>query len=175
MLSREYLELLKSGGLGDKYRECLREFVDDVVAVNRRNIQAIILYGGLVRDRRSCEGWSDIDVIVIFKDIKKRNPVRLSDILRRLEERHHVRIDLSQLSVSELTYQNRVQRSFNSEIINAMSMRKDVSLLVLGKVPPIRFTIDGEKLAALSYIENTLRASNKTSFLGSGMADENGV
>jgi len=156
MLTSDYMRLLNNEQLDKKYRDCLEELVGSIIADNPENIETILLYGGLVRDSRAFSDWSDIDVIVIFKDITKRSATGLAKIIEQIESRYSIRIDLSQISLAELTDGALGQSCYNSEIINAISMRKGVSIVLFGYVPSVRFPVEQEKQAALFYIQNTL-------------------
>jgi len=67
-----------------------------------------------------------------------------------------IRIDLTQISLKELTNERLAKCCFNSEIINALSTRENVSIVVFGRMPSISFPPEQEKRAALFYIMNTL-------------------
>jgi len=58
--------------------------------------------------------------------------------------------------LKELTDERLARCCFNSEIINALSMRENVSIVVFGHVPSVSFTTEQEKQAAILYIMNTL-------------------
>ena len=88
---------------------CLREFLNLIVHTYVDNIQCVLLFGGLVRDGAPILGWSDIDILVIFKDLMTRDPRELANILLKLEERYGTRIDLSQADVYELSDKRRLR------------------------------------------------------------------
>ncbi len=156
MLTSDYIQLLNNEQLDKKYRDCLRELIDNIIACNSENIETILLYGGLVRDSKAFKNWSDIDIIIIFKDITRRNFIELAEIIEQLESRYSIRIDLSQISLIELIDEVLRQFCYHSEIINAISMRKNVSIVLFGHIPIVRFSAEQEKQAALFYINNTL-------------------
>lgn len=156
MLTVDCLRLLNNEQLIKKYRDCLKRLIDIIIANNRENIETILLYGGAVRDRKLFEEWSDIDIIVVFKDITKRNPVDLAKSLQQLESEYSIRIDLTQISLNELTDQRLWNCCRNSELINALLMRDDVSIVAFGRVPDVSATEEQEKEAAIFYITNTL-------------------
>ena len=155
-LTEDYSQLLNNKQIDKRYRDCLEGLVSNIVANNPQNIEAILLYGGIVRDLTIFDGWSDIDIIVIFRDITKRNAFELAKIIQRLETMYSIRIDLTQISLKELTDEKLAKCCFNSEIINALSMRENVSILVFSRIPNVNFTPEQEKQAALFYITNTL-------------------
>ena len=155
-LTEDYLELLNNKQIDKRYRDCLEKLVSNIISSNPQNIETILLYGGIARDLLIFDGWSDIDIIVIFRDITKRNAFQLTKIIQRLETRDSIRIDLTQISLKELTDEKLAKCCFNSEIINVLSMRENVSILVFGSIPNVSFTPEQEKKAALFYITNTL-------------------
>jgi len=156
MLTSDYLQLLSNRQLSKEYRDCLEELINNIIANNPENIETILVYGSLVRDSTVFNEWSDIDIIVVFKDITKRNAIDLAKVLQELETRYSIRIDLTQISLKELTDERLARWFFNSEIINAFSMRENVSIVVFGCVPSVSFTSEQEKQAAILYIMNTL-------------------
>ena len=72
MFPNDLEKLFKRSTIPKTYRESINTFVEEIVDTNQNNIQAILLYGGLVRDAASIEGWSDIDLIIIYKNIMNR-------------------------------------------------------------------------------------------------------
>jgi predicted nucleotidyltransferase len=156
MVTPEYLGLLKSKQISQEYRCCLAKLVDGIIADNPRNIETILLYGGIVREGKSLDGWSDIDIVVVFKDITKRDTVKLAALLHKLEKQYCTRVDLTQVSLSELKDLTLLRYCANSELINALSMRKGVSILVFGQLPYFNVHTDQEKQAAIFYITNTV-------------------
>lgn len=155
-LTPSYLRLLDDKQISKKYRYCLEELITNIIAHNPDNIEAILLYGGIVRDSRIFDEWSDIDIIVVFEDMITRDAIDLAEILEQLEAQYSIRIDLTQISLKELIDERLARCCFNSEIINALSLRENVSTLVFGRLPNINFTPRQEKEAAIFYIMNTL-------------------
>lgn len=155
-LTSDYLQLLNNKQLSKEYRDCLKELINNIIANNPENIETILLYGGVVRNSKVFNEWSDIDIVTVFKDITKRSAVDLAKVLQQLETRYSIRIDLTQISLKELTDERLARCCFNSEIINALSMRENVSIVVFGHVPSVSFTTEQEKQAAILYIMNTL-------------------
>ena len=155
-LTTEYLKLLDNKQIDKKYRDCLEELISNIITANYQNIEVVLLYGGLVRDSTIFENWSDIDIIIVFRDISKRNAFKLAQIIERLETKYSIRIDLTQISLEEIADGVLGRYCFNSEIINALSMREGVSIVVFGCVPNVNFTPEQERQASLFYITNTL-------------------
>lgn len=156
MLTSDYFNMLKNDQVSLEYKSCLAEFVDGILTSNCENIETVLLYGGLVRDRKSFDEWSDIDIVVVFKDITKRNTVKLAELLRKLERKYFIRIDLTQISFSELTDPRLSKYCVNSELINAISMRENVTIVVFGQLPCSGVDMGQERQAAAFYITNTL-------------------
>lgn len=155
-LTSDYIQLINNKQLNKEYRDCLKELINNIIANNPENIETILLYGGIVRDSKVFNEWSDIDIVVVFKDITKRSAVDLAKVIQQLETRYSIRIDLTQISLKELTDERLARCCFNSEIINALSARENVSIVVFGNVPSVSFTPEQEKQAAILYIMNTL-------------------
>lgn len=156
MLTIDYLQLLNNKQLNKKYRDCLGELINNIIVNNPENIETILLYGGVVRDSKFFDEWSDIDIIIVFKDITKRSAINFAEIIQQLETRYSIRIDLTQISLEQLTDERLTKCYFNSEIINALSMRENVSIVVFGRLPNVSCTSEQEKQAAVFYMVNTL-------------------
>ena len=110
----------------------------------------------MVRDKAPKLGWSDIDLIIIFIDILKRNPMLLSKIQNKTSIDHTIRIDITQISLQDIEEKALLDSCMNSEVINALSMRKDVSIVLYGNHPNFSISVDQEKRAAVCYINNTI-------------------
>lgn len=155
-LTPDYIRIIGNKQLSKKYKDCLAGLVSGLIAHNPENIESILLYGGIVRDSKVFDEWSDIDIIVIFRDITKRNALDLATLIHRLENEYSIRIDLAQISLREITNEKLAKWNNNSEIVNALSMRENVSIVVYGHLPELSFTTEQEKQAAIYYIMNTL-------------------
>lgn len=156
MFTPEYFQLIGNENISSNHRACIEDFLKKLISSNPGNIETVILYGGLVRDARSFDSWSDIDVIVIFQDIVARSTASLSVILHQLSSAYSVRIDLTQLSLKDLTDECLVNVCYNGEVINALSIRDNVSIALFGKAPRVTFTLEQEQQAAVFYLVNTL-------------------
>ena len=127
-----------TGGItADKYDACLQDFVEGLLNYNVDNVLCIVLYGGLVRDGEPIPGWSDIDLIVLFRDILTRNGATLSSLLDRTETKYGIRIDLTQLDEKWFIDSRLLANFYNSEVMNALAMRPDVSRVLYGTLPPV--------------------------------------
>ena len=155
-LTPDYMRIINNRQLTERYRDCLAELIHDLVSHNSENIETILLYGGIVRDSEVFDEWSDIDIIVIFRDINKRSAMYLAGLIHVLENKYSIRIDLTQISLREITNEKLAKLNNNSEIVNALSMRDSVSIVVYGHLPELDFTPEQEKQAAIFYIMNTL-------------------
>lgn len=155
-LTPDYIRTIGNKQVSKKYKDCLAGLISGLIAHNPKNIESILLYGGIVRDSKVFDEWSDIDIIVIFRDITKRNALDLAILIHRLENEYSIRIDLTQISLREITNEKLAKWNTNSEIVNALSMRENVSIVVYGHLPELSFTTEQEKQAAIYYIMNTL-------------------
>ena len=155
-LTPDYRRIVSSSQLTGRYGDCLAELISEITSHNPGNLETILLYGGIVRDVRVFDGWSDIDVIVIFRDISKRSARDLAGLIHVLEDKYSIRIDLTQVSLREVTDRRLAGLNTNSELINALSVRDNVSTVIYGRLPKLDFTPEQEKQAAVFYITNTL-------------------
>ena len=155
-LTPDYMRIINNRQLTKRYRDCLAELIHDLASHNSENVATILLYGGIVRDSKVFDEWSDIDIIVIFRDINKRSAMDLAGLIHVLENKYSIRIDLTQISLREVTNEKLAKLNNNSEIVNALSMRDNVAIVVYGHLPELDFTPEQEKQAAIFYIMNTL-------------------
>jgi predicted nucleotidyltransferase len=135
------------------YGNCLYILLNKVIEKFTNNIQCVILLGGLVREGRPILGWSDIDVIIIYRDILKRNPQDITKITKELEKQYDIRIDLTQIDLCEI---RNIHTCFNSGLLNALAMRPNVSELLYGTMPKLKINQKQELQAASYYIDNTV-------------------
>lgn len=151
--SCEYQLLLQE--LDTRYRNCLEKFIEEFVDLNKDNLRGIILFGGLVRDRKGIPGWSDIDLAVIYQDITARNIFQNSKVKRECEEKYQIRIDLNEIAESEIS-KDMMSIRYNSELTNALAFRNNVSVSVFENPPVYTFSLEEEKRTAIYYINDTL-------------------
>ncbi|MHA2245389.1 MAG: hypothetical protein ACXADY_10525 [Candidatus Hodarchaeales archaeon] len=152
-----YNSLIKNPSISKRYKDCLVEFIETFISKNENNIQCIMLFGGIVREQRILDQWSDIDILIIFKDIRKRNSFELAKLVNSLSASYSIRLDINQMSLSELEDMQKPTIS-NSILLNILSIRKNVSMVLYGEVPKVEFSLDQEKRAAIYYINSTLYA-----------------
>jgi predicted nucleotidyltransferase len=151
----EYWELLAANA-ENGYGPCLDCVVRTLLSQERENIACLLLFGGLVRDDKAIVGWSDIDLIVVFRDILVRNQSLVGDVIRRSQLDYDIRVDLTQLDLSELCDPAVMCRCYHSEILNALALRPGVSAVLYGELPPFDITMEQERLAALFYMDDTV-------------------
>jgi len=156
MFTKDLEKLFQRSTIPKIYRESINTFVEEIVDTNQNNIQAILLYGGLVRDAASIEGWSDIDLIIIYKNIMNRYAQSTAKIVNRISNLYSLRIDVEELSLDEITDKTLLKSFLKSEIINALSMRENVSILLYGETIDVKISAEQEKAAALFYINGTM-------------------
>lgn len=140
------------------YTECLGVFLHGLLADNADNIKCVIMYGGLVRDGMAIPKWSDLDLLVVFQDILKRDPAKLAKHLQRAESQFSIRIDLTQVDLLDITDSVLGRNCFSSELLNVLALRDRVSMVLFGSLPKLSFTKEQEEQAALYYIGSTIAA-----------------
>jgi len=138
------------------YGPCLRSFLTSLLKENATNITSIVLFGGLVRDGAPIPGWSDIDLLVIFRKILHRNAQRLAVLIDQTQAEYGVCIDLTQIDGEALLDPLLLANCYNSEILNALAMRTNVSTVIYGTLPRVYIPSDHEKMAARFYIDHTI-------------------
>lgn len=137
---------------------CLLEFVNFLVDLESSNIIAVELYGGFVRDGNLIPHWSDIDLIIIYKDIIHTDLFLIADNIALLINKYEVRLDVTQLSLCDIEDEQLIKSCFWSDVINVLSLRDNVSQTLYGELPSVKFSLEQEKAAALFYINSTLGA-----------------
>jgi predicted nucleotidyltransferase len=140
----------------NEYEACLSVFLKGLLADNVDNVRCVLLYGGLVRDGGPIPGWSDIDLIIVFRNILKRDGTAFSSFLSDTQWRYGIRIDVTQVDEQWLVDSRLAANVYSSEVLNALAMRPDVSRILYGTLPPVSFSPEHEKMAARFYISHTL-------------------
>lgn len=133
----------------------IESFLNDVINFQPENIQAIILLGGIFRNKQIINQWSDIDLIIIWKDIIHVDFVEFSNIIANWERSHLVRLDIIQISKYELTDYQLSQHLYNGIVINVLK-RENTREILYGSIPDFVISEEQEKQSALFYINNML-------------------
>lgn len=141
-----------------RYGPCLRDFLTGLLKENADNITSIVLFGGLVRDGMPIPGWSDIDLLVVFQKIVHRDAQSLARLVDRAQTQYGISIDLTQVDAEALSDPLLLANCYNSEILNALAMRANVSAVVYGMLPRVHVSPTQEKMAARFYIDHTMAA-----------------
>ncbi len=156
-LNPAFWEFVNANG-ESKHTACLKEFLTELLRENSDNIISILLFGGLVRDGAAIPGWSDIDLLVLFRDITRRDARNLAGLVDRAEAKYGVYIDLTQIDAEMIMDPLLLSNCFNSEMLNALAMRANVSTIIYGTLPPVCVSPEQEKMAARFYIDHTMAA-----------------
>jgi predicted nucleotidyltransferase len=136
-----------------KYQKCINEFTKDVIKQLKQNIQVIILHGGLVRDTSPIEFWSDIDLILIFKQYSYIITQYLAKTVGLFESRYNLRLDINVIYQYDFDNEFNKSKYYNSEIINALHKR-NVKILY-GNLDIINLQSFNENEAVYVYLNNT--------------------
>jgi len=139
-----------------EHAACLKNFLTELLRENADNIASVVLFGGLVRDGKPISGWSDIDMLVVFRRILDRDARSLAQLVDRMEAKYNVRIDLTQVDEETLSDPLLLGKCFNSELLNALAMRPNVSAVLYGALPQVSVSPEQEKMAAFFYVDQTL-------------------
>lgn len=169
MFSSEFMSLVNR--LPENYKSCLLGYIKEMINNNDPNINSIILFGGLVREKKVIENWSDIDLLIIYNDIDCRDFRYNSRIKKRYESEYSIRIDLNEIDIEEISSDNFISIKYNSEFTNVLAFRKDVSMVVFGEFKPLLISKEYEKTTAVYYINNTVNQYRK--FLVDNFMEDN--
>ena len=141
---------------GNEYAACLRDFLVGLLKENNNNVASVVLFGGLARDKKPISGWSDIDLLVVFRKILMRNSERLAKLVDCTEAEYGIRIDLTQIDEKMLSDPLWLANCYNSEILNVLAMRANVCEVFYGTLPRVCMCPEQEKMAARFYISHTI-------------------
>ena len=141
---------------GNEYAACLRDFLVELLKENNNNVASVVLFGGLVRDKTPIPGWSDIDLLVVFRKILARNAEALAKLVDCIEAEYGIRIDLTQIDVEMLSDPLLLASCYNSEILNVLAMRANVCEVFYGTLPRVCICPEHEKMAARFYVSHTI-------------------
>ena len=133
----------------------IESFLNEVIGFQSENIQAIILLGGIFRDKAIINQWSDIDLIIIWKEILHVDFVKFSDIIANWERLHMMRLDITQMSQHELTDCQLSPYLYNGIVINVLK-RENTREILYGSIPDFTISNEQEKQSALFYLNNML-------------------
>lgn len=144
------------GNIPYAYKCAIGEFCDGLLEQNPGNVRAVVIFGGLVRDRAITPAWSDIDLIVVFERIQVRDSVRLASLISDIESRYILRLDIAQIDIRELTDPLLLPAFSNGAIINALVHLPTVGILLYGNLPPVQFSDAQIAGAQIGYVTTTL-------------------
>lgn len=136
-----------------KYQECINEFVTNVSNLLKNELQVIILHGGLVRDISPIKYWSDIDLILLFKQYSTLITKYLSKTVNEFENRFNLRLDINLVYQYDLKNDFYKAKYYNSEIINALNQRN--IRILYGSLDTINSNSFNEKEAVYVYLNST--------------------
>lgn len=152
-LTLEYCAFLERNA-GNPYAPCLAYVVESLLLNAPENTSCLLLYGGLVRDGKPFLGWSDIDLVAVFRDTRLLDLRFISELIADTQQRYEIRLDLTQLDLADLAGPH-IGRCYNSEVMNALALRPGVSQVLYGRPPSLRFDANQETQAAWFYLDDT--------------------
>jgi predicted nucleotidyltransferase len=138
------------------YRSAITRLIEGLVLQFSGNLHSVYLFGGLVRDGHPIPGWSDIDLLVVFRSIRERSTSDLGGLVSAITRSANLRIDLVQAELRELVDSRYLCRYSNGSIINALLFPGVVSQLLWGSPIVINPEIARNDYIQFSYIHNTL-------------------
>ncbi len=139
----------------EKIEVCVNDFISGILENEIENVKAILLIGSINREKKIIQDWSDLDFIIIWKNLQKLNFERLASTIERIESKYSLRIDLNQISEAELSDITYSQCLYNGIIMNAIK-RPHQHQILFGSLPDFQITDQQEKQAALYYINQML-------------------
>lgn len=137
----------------EKYNNCIDEFIDRINCVQVGSLTAVLLHGGLAREKTPISDWSDIDLVIIV-DPNRNATQRISEIKRNTEIHHGIRLDVNLIYTSDIDDNTTRANIFNSEILNALSMRS--SVVIWGAFDGVDIPLSQGFNADLTYISTTI-------------------
>lgn len=137
-----------------KYENCIEEFVSQIQNTFDDNLRAIILHGGLVRDSSPINFWSDIDIIVIFKNYTNNITPPISELSEYLDTKYVLRMDINLIYESDFDSDKMKTKFYNSEVINALNQRG--TKILYGSLTDMNLDLFNEREAVYVYL-NTVQ------------------
>lgn len=138
----------------NKYESCIEEFVSKIQNTFDDNLHVIILHGGLVRDLTPINRWSDIDIIVVFKNYRSNITPPISELSEYLDTKYDLRMDINLNYESDFDSDNMKAKFYNSEIINALNQRG--TKILYGSFTDKNLALFNEREAVYVYL-NTVQ------------------
>lgn len=141
-----------------KYENCIEEFVSQIRNLFDDNLRAIILHGGLVRDSSPINLWSDIDIIVVFKNYTSNITPPISELTEYLDTKYELRMDINLNYESDFDSDKMKAKFYTSEIINALNQRG--TKILYGSLADMNLALFNEQEAVyvyLSTVQNLFR------------------
>lgn len=129
-----------------------KSLVDATIDAFGQKVQSIVLFGGIVRDGVFYTGWSDLDLIIIFKGMPDGTIAKCKKFPEITFEEQSLRVDPIFVFNDEITTQPLSNFFLNGPAINALIIERKVGLPIFGKIPQLRTTPHQERVAAILYI-----------------------
>lgn len=136
-------------------KACIEEIVYNICSIGKKEMTAIVLLGGINREKIIIDGWSDLDLILIWKNISCKSLKFVSKVINNIEKKYDIRIDINQILEKEIVNDVYKEFLFNGIIINSLK-RNDQHIVLFGRIPEISISDEQEKSAALYYINQML-------------------
>jgi hypothetical protein len=123
------------------YNEYITDIIHEILIVDSEYIQSIVLYGGICRDNKIINAWSDIDLFIFYNDIWRSNSLIIGNVIAKFEYVYKIRLDVTRVNIVDLN-PNLLSEYNNSTVIGILSNRGSNYRILYGSLPVIEIGKD---------------------------------
>jgi len=134
-LSNYYEKINTIKNMSIKYKEALSVFVDEVIKLNPI---CIYLFGGFGREMAR-ENWSDVDILLVYKEYSSNLIKIISELKRRIDHDYIIDLDINVLFEKEVTGEQLLSIKYNAKHANIFSGRPpNAAQILYGQIEPMK-------------------------------------
>ena len=116
-----------------KYKVALSVFVDEAVKLNPI---CIYLFGGFGREMAR-EDWSDIDILLVYKEFNSNLFKAISELKGRIDRDHAIDLDINVLFENEVARGQLLSIKYNAKHTDIFSGRPNIAQILYGQIEPV--------------------------------------
>ena len=117
-----------------KYKAALSVFVDEAVKLNPI---CIYLFGGFGREMAR-ENWSDIDILLVYKELNSHLFKAISELKKRIDHDHTIDLDINVFSEKEVAREQLLSIKYNAKHADIFSGRPNIAQILYGQIEPVK-------------------------------------
>jgi predicted nucleotidyltransferase len=116
------------------FEHVLNQLIDFAVHNAGEHIEGIVLFGSAARTNAFIPGWSDVDAVIVVRDMLTFHKLEFRQFLESIRKRTGIGFSLAILSESEVCRRFERVSPFNCIVLNALSGRHQCGRLAMGRV-----------------------------------------